>query len=68
MCPLPEKAIQIEDAHAWTADGGSTAVKRPHVLQERCIGCGICENHCPLSGQAAIRVYSPTDLGVVAAG
>jgi MauM/NapG family ferredoxin protein len=68
MCPLPEKAIQIEDAKAWTADGQPTAVKRPHVLQERCIGCGICENHCPLNGQAGIRVYAPTDLGVVAAG
>ena len=38
------------------------------LLQERCIGCGICENNCPLSGQAAIRIYAPTDLGVAAPG
>ena len=63
MCPLPEKAIQLEEAAAWTPDGGPVTVKRPHVLQDLCIGCGICENRCPLSGQAAIRVYAPTDLG-----
>lgn len=68
MCPLPEKAIQLEDVEAWTPDGQSVSLKRPHVVVERCIGCGICENHCPLAGQAAIRVYAPTDLGVVAYG
>ncbi|MBN1139675.1 MAG: 4Fe-4S binding protein [Anaerolineae bacterium] len=65
MCPLPEKAIQLEEVEVWTADGQPLTLQRPHVLQERCIGCGICENHCPLGGQAAIRVYTPTDLGVV---
>jgi MauM/NapG family ferredoxin protein len=63
MCPLPEKAIQLEDVEAWTPDG-SVALKRPHVVEERCIGCGICENHCPLAGQAGIRVYAPTDFGL----
>jgi MauM/NapG family ferredoxin protein len=65
MCPLPEKAIQLEEVEAWTPDGQPTTLKRPYVVHERCIGCGICENHCPLSGQAGIRVYAPTDLGVV---
>jgi MauM/NapG family ferredoxin protein len=64
MCPLPEKAIQLEEVEAWTPDGQPITLKRPHVLHERCTGCGICENHCPLNGQAAIRVYTPTDLGV----
>lgn len=64
MCPLPEKAIQLEEVETWTADSTPIALQRPHVLQELCIGCGICENHCPLAGQAAIRVYTPTDLGV----
>jgi ferredoxin len=45
-------------------DGQTITIQRPYVVQERCIGCGICENHCPLSGQAAIRVYTPTDLGI----
>jgi NAD-dependent dihydropyrimidine dehydrogenase PreA subunit len=25
-----------------------------------CIGCGLCEYRCPVSGDAAIRVYIPS--------
>ncbi|MCX7681177.1 MAG: 4Fe-4S binding protein [Anaerolineae bacterium] len=64
MCPLPEKAIQLEEAQVTRPDGRTITLLRPYVVQERCIGCGICENHCPLGGEAAIRVYTPTDLGV----
>lgn len=32
--------------------------KRPIVKEERCTGCGICENKCPVEGEAAIVVYS----------
>ena len=58
MCPLPEKAIQLEEAAVTGADGVTTTVRRPHVLHDRCTGCGICENRCPLAGEAAIRVYA----------
>ena len=64
MCPVPQKAIQLIEAEVVALDGTRVTLKRPVVVQERCIGCGICENHCPLEGQAAIRVYAPTDLGV----
>jgi MauM/NapG family ferredoxin protein len=64
MCPLPEKAIQLEEVEVWKPDGQTTTLKRPYVVHERCIGCGICENHCPLNGQAGIRVYAPTELGI----
>jgi MauM/NapG family ferredoxin protein len=30
--------------------------KRPVVDKKKCIGCGVCENKCPISGNAAIRV------------
>jgi polyferredoxin len=59
MCPLPEKAIQLEETNAWAADNTLVKVKLPHVLRDRCIGCGICEYKCPLNGDAAIRVYVP---------
>jgi polyferredoxin len=66
MCPLPEKAILLEEVDVQTVQGETVTVKRPHVLHDRCIGCGICENRCPLNGEAAIRVYAPTDLGAAA--
>jgi ferredoxin len=31
-------------------------LQRPYVDIERCIGCGICEHECPVSGKKAIRV------------
>jgi MauM/NapG family ferredoxin protein len=65
MCPIPEKAILLEDVTVQTLVGETVQVKRPHVLRDRCIGCGICENRCPLDGEAAIRVYAPTDLGSI---
>lgn len=29
---------------------------RPTVLTAKCVGCGTCENACPVEGEAAIRV------------
>jgi len=63
MCPVPDKAIVLDEADEIGSDGEMVRVKRPRVVRERCIGCGICENRCPLNGSAAIRVYVPTDLG-----
>ena len=62
MCPLPEKAIQLEEVAVTAADGTAATVRLPHVLRDRCIGCGICENRCPLAGEAAIRVYAVGEL------
>jgi ferredoxin len=31
-------------------------LQRPYVDMERCIGCGVCEHECPVSGKKAIRV------------
>ncbi len=59
MCPLPEKAIQLEVAEVWTPGGASVELQLPHVVRERCIGCGICEYKCPVNGESAIRVYTP---------
>jgi NAD-dependent dihydropyrimidine dehydrogenase PreA subunit len=59
MCPLPQKAIQLEQATVWAPDGTQVALQLPHVLRDLCIGCGICEYKCPVSGEAAIRVYMP---------
>jgi MauM/NapG family ferredoxin protein len=58
QCPLPTKAIKLEEMTVTTASGNKVTVKQPHVNAELCIGCGICENKCPVSDQAAIRVTS----------
>lgn len=57
MCPVPNKAIKLEETQVRTADGEWMTVRRPRVIRERCIGCGACEFKCPVSGTAAIRVY-----------
>jgi polyferredoxin len=59
MCPLPDKAIQLEETQVWAPDNNRVTVKLPHVLREQCIGCGICEYKCPVNGKAAIRVFVP---------
>ncbi|GFK94376.1 Putative electron transport protein YccM [Fundidesulfovibrio magnetotacticus] len=36
-------------------------LQRPHVDPSRCIGCGMCEHDCPVSGLRAIRVTSENE-------
>jgi ferredoxin len=36
-------------------------LSRPFVDAARCIGCGMCEHDCPVSGLRAIRVYSENE-------
>ena len=57
MCPTPEKAIRLEEAVVTDDRGEPVLVQRPYVLEDLCIGCGICEYRCPVEGEAAIRVY-----------
>jgi len=57
MCPVPDKAIVLGRQSLMTRpDGSQDYLARPRVVADRCIGCGICENKCPLPGAAAIVV------------
>ena len=56
VCPLPRKAIVLDEAEAVRGEGETVRLRRPRVVRERCIGCGLCENKCPLNSEAAIRV------------
>jgi formate hydrogenlyase subunit 6/NADH:ubiquinone oxidoreductase subunit I len=57
-CPTPKKAIWFQEVEVVNHAGKRLTVKQPHVDPELCIGCGICENKCPIRDQAAIRVSS----------
>lgn len=46
MCPTSPKAIELR---------GRGRLK-PHVIADKCVGCGICEYACPVEGPAAIVV------------
>jgi ferredoxin len=36
-------------------------LQQPHVDPARCVGCGMCEHECPISGLRAIRVTSENE-------
>ncbi len=52
MCPVPDKAIKLQREQV-----GEIELQQPYVVADLCIGCGICEQHCPMAGEGAIRVY-----------
>ena len=37
-------------------DGTERLVKRPYMIEDLCIGCGICETKCPVAGKSSIIV------------
>ncbi|TAK34965.1 MAG: 4Fe-4S dicluster domain-containing protein [Chloroflexota bacterium] len=61
MCPVPDKAIILDDQTTTNSRGEVVTVRRPQVIREKCIGCGICETKCPLKGQSAICIYVPNE-------
>ncbi len=63
MCPIADKAIQLEEVTVVNANKESITLQRPHVIKQLCIGCGICEYKCPMGGESAIRIFAPTEAG-----
>jgi polyferredoxin len=61
-CPVSDKAIALDEVETTNDRGEAVLLQRPRVIEDLCIGCGICEYQCPMGGQSAIRVYAPTDL------
>ncbi len=58
VCPTSPKAIWIEPSEVKKSDGTTIKVQLPHLDPKRCIGCGICQNRCPVGAKAAITVSS----------
>ncbi|MFH2059592.1 MAG: 4Fe-4S dicluster domain-containing protein [Pseudomonadota bacterium] len=55
-CPTYDKAIKFDTLSILDFAGKMVEIKQPYVDRALCIGCGICENICPVEGTAAIRV------------
>jgi len=59
---LPERPLPAAEL---SAAGGRVDImvrlQRPFVDPAKCIGCGMCEHSCPVSGQRAIRVSSENE-------
>jgi polyferredoxin len=61
-CPVADKAIKLEETEMVDPTGEPVLLQQPYVVKELCIGCGVCEYQCPQGGEAAIRVYTPSEL------
>ena len=58
VCPTSPKAIWFTIEEVTLRDGTKKRLKRPHVDPALCVGCGICENKCPVHDLPAVRVSS----------
>jgi MauM/NapG family ferredoxin protein len=58
MCPTDPKAIWFDRVEEPGREGRVARLQRPRVEPARCVGCGLCENRCPVGEEAAIRVTS----------
>ncbi|MFI5165338.1 MAG: 4Fe-4S binding protein [Thermoanaerobaculales bacterium] len=58
MCPTDPKAIWFEEGDEPGRDGKIVHLQRPRLDAALCVGCGICENKCPVGEEAAVRVSS----------
>ena len=58
VCPTSPKAIFLKKGTISRDGGKKLTVQLPYVDLKRCVGCGICENKCPIKSLPAIRTIS----------
>jgi polyferredoxin len=58
VCPTSPKAIYLKKEVVTGPDEKKMTVQLPFVDLKRCVGCGICENKCPVRGLPAIRTIA----------
>ena len=51
-CPISNKAIKLKRE---TVEG--EIISKPYVDISLCVGCGICQNKCPVRPERAVKVY-----------
>ncbi|MFH1060659.1 MAG: 4Fe-4S binding protein [Pseudomonadota bacterium] len=62
----PSDALELQPGPGWLPQPGEKVelvvrLQQPVVDLARCIGCGVCEHECPVSGQRAIRVTAENE-------
>jgi polyferredoxin len=58
VCPTSPKAIWFETVQVSLRNGKTKNLKLPRMDPKLCVGCGICENKCPVHDRAAVRITS----------
>jgi polyferredoxin len=58
VCPTSPKAIWFQTAEVELRQGKKKPLKLPYLDPKLCVGCGICENKCPVHDRPAVRVSS----------
>lgn len=56
VCPVSPKAIQTRDEEVKNVFGEIVVLNKPFMVPDLCIGCGICQNECPVAGSRAVYV------------
>jgi ferredoxin len=63
-----ERGLKVAGQHAFEpapVPGSHVEIlvrlQQPYVDPQRCIGCGVCEHECPVSGKRAIRVTADNE-------
>ncbi len=63
-----ERGLKVAGQHAFEpapVPGSRVEIlvrlQQPYVDPQRCIGCGVCEHECPVSGKRAIRVTADNE-------
>ncbi len=56
VCPVSPKAIQAKDVETKDVFGNIVVLNKPFIVPDLCIGCGICQNECPVRDDRAVYV------------
>lgn len=55
-CPTSDKAIKFKEAEVLNDKGETVTLDLPYIVNDLCVGCGICETRCPVEGRSAVII------------
>ncbi|MDH5753356.1 MAG: 4Fe-4S dicluster domain-containing protein, partial [Deltaproteobacteria bacterium] len=56
VCPVVPKAIQTREEEVKDVFGKLVVLRKPFIVPDLCIGCGICQAECPVTDRPAVYV------------